>query len=128
MDLVTMLTSQLGINEDQAAGGAGLLFKMAKEKLGDGDFSKIANAVPDVANLIGKAPESDSSGGLMGAIGGIASALGAEKLGGLANLASGFSKLNLDESMISNFIPIILNFVKDKAGDEVMGLLSKVFD
>ncbi len=128
MDLVNMLTSQLGINEDQAAGGAGLLFKMAKEKLGDGDFSKIASAVPDVANLMGKAPESDGGGGIMGAIGGIASALGAEKLGGLASLAGGFSKLNLDENMIGNFIPIILNFVKDKAGDEVMGLLSKVFD
>ncbi len=126
MDLVKMLTSQLGINEDQAAGGAGLLFKMAKEKLGDGDFSKIADAVPDVSNLLSKAPE-ESSGGLMGAIGGIASALGADKLGDLASLASGFSKLNLDENMIGNFIPIILNFVKDKAGDEVMGLLSKVF-
>ncbi len=125
MDLVKMLTSQLGINEDQAAGGAGLLFKMAKEKLGDGDFSKIADAVPDVSNLMGKAPE-ESGGGLMGAIGGIASAFGADKLGDLASLASGFSKLNLDENMIGNFIPIILNFVKDKAGDEVMGLLSKV--
>ncbi len=127
MDLVNMLTSQLGINEDQAAGGAGLLFKMAKEKLGDGDFSKIAEAVPDVSNLLSKAP-AESGGGLMGAIGGIASAFGADKLGDLASLAGGFSKLNLDENMIGNFIPIILNFVKDKAGDEVMGLLSKVFN
>ncbi len=127
MDLINMLTSQLGINEEQAAGGAGLLFKMAKEKLGDGDFSKVTGAIPDVSNLLDKAPDA-SGGGLMGAIGGIASSLGADKLGDLASLAGGFSKLNLDENMIGNFIPIILNFVKDKAGDEVMGLLSKVFN
>ena len=38
MDLLQMLTSQLGVTQDQAEGGAGLLFKMAKEKLGSDDF------------------------------------------------------------------------------------------
>jgi hypothetical protein len=39
----------------------------------------------------------------MGAIGGIASSLGADSLGNLASLASGFSKLDLDAGMISKF-------------------------
>ena len=127
MDLLNMLTSQLGIKEEQAAGGAGLLFKLAKEKLG-GDFSQVSSAIPDVTNLISKAPEESSGvgGGLMGAIGGIASSLGADKLGNLASLAGGFSKLDLDAGMITKFIPIVMEFVKSKAGSGAVDLLSKV--
>lgn len=123
MDLINMLTSQLGIKEEQAAGGAGMIFNLAKEKLG-GDFSQITDAIPDVSGLMDKAPE--TGGGIMGAIGGLASSLGGDSLGNLASLASGFSKLDLDAGMITKFAPIILDFVKDQAGDGVMGLLSKV--
>ena len=123
MDLLNMLTSQLGIKEEQAAGGAGMIFNLAKDKLG-GDFSQISNAIPDVNGLMDKAPE--AGGGLMGAIGGIASSLGADSLGNLASLASGFSKLDLDAGMITKFVPIVLDFVKAKAGSGVMDLLAKV--
>ena len=119
-----MLTSQLGVKEEQAAGGAGLIFNLAKEKLG-GEFSQITDAIPAVTGLMDKAPETGGVG-LMGAIGGIASSLGADSLGNLASLAGGFSKLDLDAGMISKFAPIILDYVKEKAGDNVMGLLSKV--
>ena len=54
-ELIAQLVGQLGINESQAGGGAGLLFKLAKEKLG-GDFSKVTGALPGVAELIQKAP------------------------------------------------------------------------
>lgn len=123
MDLLNMLTSQLGVNQEQAAGGAGMIFDLAKEKLG-GDFSQISSAIPEVEGLIDKAP--DTGGGLMGALGGLASSLGADSLGNLASLASGFSKLDLDADMISKFVPVILDYVKGKAGDGVMGLLGNV--
>ncbi|MDX1764807.1 MAG: DUF2780 domain-containing protein, partial [bacterium] len=55
MELLNMLVQNLGVNEEQAKGGAGLLFKMAKEKLGDGDFSQIASAVPEMDEMIGAA-------------------------------------------------------------------------
>lgn len=123
MDLLNMLTSQLGVNQEQAAGGAGMIFDLAKEKLG-GDFSQISSAIPEVDGLIDKAP--DTGGGLMGALGGLASSFGADSLGNLASLAGGFSKLDLDADMISKFVPVILDYVKGKAGDGVMGLLSNV--
>ncbi len=123
MELLNMLTSQLGINEKQASGGAGMIFNLAKDKLG-GDFSQITDKIPDVTGLMDKAP--DTGGGVMGALGGLASSFGGDKLGNLASLAGGFSKLDLDVGMISKFAPIIMDFVKDKAGDGAMGLLSKV--
>ena len=125
MELLNLLTQNLGVSEDQAKGGAGLIFKLAKDKLSDGDFSKVADAVPGMDTLLGAAPK---EGGLGGAISGIASSFGGggETLGTLASLASGFSKLDMDSGMVSKFMPIILQFVQAKGGDVVKGLLEKV--
>jgi len=125
MELLQMLTSQLSISEDQAKGGAGLLFKLAKDKLSSGEFSQVANTVPGITDLISSAPD---SGGLSSAIGGLASSLGGGtgQIANLASLASGFGKLNLDTGMVSKFIPIVLSFVQLKGDDTVKGLLEKV--
>ena len=47
----------------------------------------------------------------------------AEKLGGLAQLAGGFSQLKLDPKMIGQFVPVVLNFVQSKAGQQAMAQL-----
>ena len=125
MEILNVLTEQLGITEEQAKGGAGAIFSIAKEKLGDGDFSKIAEVIPGMDDLLGAAPE---SGGVAGAIGGLASKFGggAEKLGDLASLAGGFKGLGLDSDMVGKFIPIILSFVQSKGGDSIKSLLAGV--
>lgn len=125
MELVKLLTNQLGISDKQASGGAGLLLQMAKSKLGGNDFGKIAGAIPDVDKLISAAPK---AGGIAGALGGLTSSLGggAGKLGNLAALASGFKKLDLDPKLVNKFVPIILQFVQSKGGGNVKGILEKV--
>jgi Protein of unknown function VcgC/VcgE (DUF2780) len=125
MELIDLLTKNLGVQEDQAKGGAGLLFNLAKEKLGEGDFSQVAQHIPGMNDLIGSAPK---SGGLGAALGGLASSIGgdASKLGNIAGLASGFSELGLDSGMVGKFIPIILSFVQGKGGSGVKDLLEKV--
>lgn len=132
MELIQQLVSSLGVNEGQAKGGAGLLFKMAKEKLGDGDFEQISSRLPGVSDLMGAAPDpSSGGGGVMGAIGGIASSLGGSagslgSLGSLASLAGGFSQLGLDSSMVGKFVPEVLSFAQNQGGDVIKGLLEKV--
>jgi len=125
MELIDMLTMNLGVEEDQAKGGAGILFNLAKEKLGEADFSQVAQHVPDMNKLIESAPKSS---GLGAALGGLASNLGggASKLGNIASLAGGFSDLGLDSSMLGKFIPVILSFVGEKGGPGVKDLLSGV--
>lgn len=124
MELITELVKKLGITEDAAKGGAGLLFKLAQDKLAAGDFSKIAGVVPGINDLIKTAPDS----GVMGGLGKLTSGLGggASSLGNLASLAGGFSKLGLDAGMISKFLPVILAFVESKGGSTVKALLEKV--
>lgn len=124
-ELIAQLIQQVGVQEGQAKGGAGLLLKLAQSKLG-GDFSKVAQAIPGAQELIGAAPE---SGGAAKLLGGLAGALGGGKAGGLADLASlagGFSQLKLDPQMIGKFVPVILSFVQSKGGQDVVKLLAGV--
>jgi hypothetical protein len=125
MELLDLLTRQLGVTEAQAKGGAGALFNLAKQQLGEGDFGQIADALPGVGALLEAAPE---GGGLGGAIGGLTSMLGggAEKLGGLASLAGAFKDLDLDVDMIGRFVPVILSFAQDKGGDTIKEMLAGV--
>jgi len=117
MELIDLLTKNLGVIETQAQGGAGLLFKLAKDKLGAGDFSKISAAVPGIDSLLNAAPSGSILGGVSKMFGGA---------GGLAGLAGGFSKLGLGSGMVSKFVPIILQFVQSKGGNEVKTILEKV--
>ena len=113
-ELIQQLVSQLGVNPDQAKGGAGLLFKMVQGKLG-GDFSKITQALPAVTDLIKAAP---AEGGASKLLGGLASSIGGGKAGGLANLASlagGFSQLKLDPATAS--VPLITSMA------DILGVL-----
>ncbi len=124
MELLQLITSQLGVSDTQAEGGAGLLFKLAKENLGSDDFGKIATAVPGIEGLLSAAPE---SGGMSSLIGGLASSFGgSSKLGNLASLAGGFKNLGMDSGLVGKFIPIVLSFVQSKGGDMAKGILEKV--
>ncbi|NJR68695.1 MAG: DUF2780 domain-containing protein [Synechococcales cyanobacterium CRU_2_2] len=132
MELVQHLVSSLGIQEEQAKGGAGLIMQMAKSKLEDHEFAQIAQAIPGVSDLLETAPaEEKKGGGFLGTLGGMAAGLGGGAGGAASNvtnmigLAAGFSKLGMDPSMISKFMPTILSFAQTKAGGQVVGLLSK---
>jgi hypothetical protein len=119
MELTDLLSKNLGVNETQAQGGAGLLFKLAKDKLGAGDFSKVSAAVPGMDSLLKAVSAGDG-----GIFAGLGKMFGGG--GGLAGLAGSFSKLGLDNSMIGKFVPIILQFVQSKGGDGVKAILEKV--
>ena len=135
-ELITQLTSSLGISDEQAEGGAGAIFAMAKEKLGDADFSSLTDAVGDVDGLIEKAPdagdevEDAGAGGLLGGLGGLTSKLGGAggmlgNLGGVAALTGTFSKLGISPDKLGGFVEVITNFVKEKGGGTVSALLGK---
>jgi hypothetical protein len=124
MELLEMLTNQLGISEEQAKGGTGLIMKLVKDKLSGDEFSKVAEAIPGVQGFIAAVPE---SGGLMSALTGLAASLGlGGKLGNLSSLASGFKNLDMDTTTIGKFVPIVLSFAQEKGGDTVKNLLEKV--
>ncbi len=112
----------LGVTKPQAEGGAGAIFNLAESKLGADDFSKVADAVPEMDDLKRAAPESTGGGGMLG---GLSTALsgGGGTGEGLASLAGSFSKLGLDPAMVEQFTPVILDYVEKNGGAVVKNLL-----
>ena len=127
MELINQLVSNLGVSEEQAKGGAGMLFKLAQDKLSGGEFAQITDNVSGVDDMLSAAP-ADAGGGLMGAVGGLISSVGggSGNLGALASLAGGFDKLGMDSGMIGKFVPVVLDFVRNQGGDAAGNLLAGV--
>ncbi len=125
-DLVGMLTSQLGVSQQQASGGAGSLLSFAKDQMSAGDFDVVSSELPDVDSLIGAAPDTGSSAlGSLGALTSGSSLLGGSSggLGDMAGLASTFSDLGLSPDMVTQFVPVILEYAQTSGSEQAMQLL-----
>ncbi|MCP4409209.1 MAG: DUF2780 domain-containing protein [Gammaproteobacteria bacterium] len=120
--LINLLTSNLGVTQQQAEGGAGAIFGLAKQNMPTSDFAQLGQAVPGIGSLIEAAPKTS---GLGSSLGGVTSMLGGSSgsLGGLAALGESFGQLGMSADMVTKFAPIILDYVKQKGGDGVMGML-----
>jgi hypothetical protein len=124
-DVVSLLTDELDISSSKARGGAGAIFAYAKDNLDDYDFDKIAKGVPDMNDLLDAAPEvnRDTRFGRM-----------SERLndfdssmGGKASLADSFDQLDIDPEMISEFLPVVYDYVEEASGERAMELLEELF-
>lgn len=122
LDLVGLLTKNLGVTHQQAEGGAGSIFNAASQKMSVEDFSTVTHALPEVKSLMNAAPQAETGSGT---IGGLSSMLsqGGSSMGTLTDLAGSFSKLGLGGDMVGKFIPVVLEYAQGKGGDTVANLL-----
>ncbi len=111
--LIGMLTSQLGVSNEQALGGTAALFGLAKKSLSAGDFSSVTKSLPGVGSLL----SASSMGG---------GSSDASASGGLASVAGQFSSLGLSPDMAGKFVPVVLDYAKSAGGDNTMSLLQGV--
>jgi len=121
-ELVDLLTRKLGVNATQAEGGAAVLFKAAKDKLGGDEFNKLLGGVPGLGDLMKKAPA--AGGGLGGLLGGIAGAMGGNAAL-ISTIVGGFGKLGLSADDAKRFAPVMFEFLKTKVPPDVVGKLEK---
>ena len=125
-DLTSMLTSQLGVTDKQASGGVGSILSYAKTALPQNKYTTLASAIPNADSLLAMAPAVASQGGSLGSLAGAMG--GSSKTAGLASLASQFSSLGLSSDMISQFVPIILNYFKGSGATGASSILSGLFN
>jgi hypothetical protein len=123
-ELIDLLTKNLGVSASQAEGGAAVLFKAAKDKLGGAEFDQLLGGLPGLGDLMKKAPAPGGGGGLGGMLGGLAGALGGNAAL-LSTIMSGFGKLGLTADHAKRFVPVILEFLKANTGPEVVSRLEK---
>ncbi|EIA1495021.1 DUF2780 domain-containing protein [Vibrio parahaemolyticus] len=103
--LTELLTSQLPVSTEQAAGGSSALIALAQSQLSQQNSTELQSLIPGLSNL-----------------------KGAQSLSGniesLSAVQSAFNALGLDPSMISQFAPVILGYLNEQGASE--GLLKSL--
>ncbi|TWU60593.1 hypothetical protein Poly51_08710 [Rubripirellula tenax] len=125
-ELIAQLTSKLGIDESVANAATGKAMALVKQHAGDELFGKIASAIPgaveSAATGASDAGSDAASGGagMLGKLAGMASsALGGSAGGGL-ELGAALTGAGLEPDKMGGFVSMIVGFLKEKAGAEVM--------
>lgn len=120
--LTGILMERLGVTQAQAEGGAGALFQAAKQRMTDSAFQQLRQAVPGVDDLLAAAPEQSSAVDRLGS--GISSMVGEDSaIGNAASLISAFQQLDLSQGMVSQFTPIVVDYVRQQGGPQLANLL-----
>ncbi|HET9472676.1 MAG TPA: DUF2780 domain-containing protein [Steroidobacteraceae bacterium] len=122
-ELIDMLTKKLGVSAPQAEGGAAVLFKAAKDKLGGEEFGKLLGGVPGLGDLMKKAPAT-GGGGLGGLLGGLAGAIGGNAAL-ISSIVGGFGKLGLTAEDAKRFAPVMFEYLKTRVPPDVVSRLEK---
>ena len=123
-NLVNLLVQQLGVSHQQASGGAGIIFAMAKQSMSPSSFGQISQAVPGMSQLLSAAPILKAATPAKGLIGSVANSLGAgNNVGRMLTMANSFQSIGLNSTMVRQFIPIILQYVQTQGGPATTSLL-----
>ena len=112
-ELVDLLMQTVNVDERQARGGAGVLLKAARDKLGPQEFASMLGPLPGLDDLIRQAPQ---PGGLGKLFGGLASTVGGGHGALVAGIVSGFGSLGLSTDHAKRMAPVIMQFVRGKLG------------
>jgi len=121
-ELIDLLVKNVNVDERQARGGAGLLLKVARDKLGTQQFSSMLGGLPGLEDLIGQAPQ---AGGLGKLFGGLAGSLGGSNGAVIAQIISGFGSLGLSPDHAKRMAPVMMQFLRGKVGTETADTLEK---
>ncbi|EGQ7796642.1 MULTISPECIES: DUF2780 domain-containing protein [Vibrio] len=103
--LTELLTSQLPVSTEQAAGGSSALIALAQSQLSQQNSTELQSLIPGLSNLKG-------AQSLLG------------NIESLSAVQSAFNTLGLDPSMISQFAPVILGYLNEQGASE--GLLKSL--
>jgi hypothetical protein len=117
--LADVLVNQLGVSRQQALGGAGALFQAAKAKMAPQAFANMSESVPDMSEMLAAAPQVGLPlSKTMPAVGDVGGTIDT-----MTSLAASFQQLNLPQSMVHQFIPVVVDYVKTASGPMAANLL-----
>lgn len=129
--LIQQVTSKLGISDDMATKGVGMLMGFFKSKGDSGAVSEIFSKIPGAADLASQfegelGGEAKSGGG--GLLGGLMSKLGGKmggQMGGAMEAMDAFKKTGLSMDQAKDMLPVAKDFLEENVGQDAVG---KVFD
>lgn len=107
--LTILLSKDLGVNDKQAAGGAGAMLAMAYQALDKDQSNELLKMLPGMDNLTNMIPSNLGS-----------------NLKDLSDVNHVFTLLGLDSSMVKKFTPVLLKYIAGKGASN--SLLSGLTD
>ena len=112
-DLINDLASKANIDPQLAQKGLGTVLSVFKDKLPQGVFSQIQAAVPGADGIMqaAGAAKEEASGGIVGAVAGMAGKLFA---GGVGEMVSKLTAAGFSTEQVERFLPAMLEFLKNK--------------
>lgn len=122
--LAELLVQRTGVTGVQAQGGAGALFRFAKNAMPADSFAQLEQSVPDMQGMLGAvAPALSQQNGLAGRLGSIAGASGGTA-GNLLSVVSAFQQQGMSPAMVQQFIPVVIDYVKAHGNEALVNTLS----
>jgi hypothetical protein len=117
--LTDVLVNQLGVSRQQALGGAGAIFQSAKAKMAPQAFATMAQSVPGMSEMLAAAPHvGPPSSKTMPGVGVVGSAIDS-----MTSIAASFQQLDMPQSMVHQFIPVVVDYVRTASGPMTANLL-----
>ena len=117
--LTNILVSQLGVTQQQALGGAGAIFQAAKANMAHQAFTSLSQSIPGMSQMLAAAPQVSQplseATSMLGSVG--------STVNTMASLASSFQQLNLSPNMVNQFIPVVVDYVRNTSGQMTANLL-----
>ncbi|REC93630.1 DUF2780 domain-containing protein [Kushneria indalinina] len=124
--LISQLTDQLGVSQTQAIGGSAALLAAAKNQLGSDQFNQLSNQAPGVDGLLSSAQALSGSQSMLSKLSG----MGGNSQGGNTSslTSSAFSMLGMDAGMVSQFAPVMLNYLgQEGVSSSLLGSLGGIW-
>lgn len=125
-NLTELLMQRTGVTQAQAAGGAGALFQIAKNKMQADAFAQLEQSVPGLQGMLGAVPALTQSGGLAGRLSALAGKSGGTA-GDLISVVSSFQQQGMSPAMVQQFIPVLIEYVKAQGNEALVNSLSAAF-
>lgn len=128
-EFIQMVTSKLGTSEEQARNATSGLLGFVQQQIGGSDFSELASKIPGVEQLLqnGAAQGDSAGGGMLGGLMQSASSMMGGGLGSAMGLMGLVKQSGMDIGQAGSFGTMFLEFVKDKAGEDLLGrILNKI--
>lgn len=117
-DLVKRLTKDLGVTKAQAKGGLIALLRAGQQNMQRADFEQFVADIPGAGRLLKNAPPPSTLSSLAGGLGSLFG--GRSSPGRWAGLAASFTELGIDLATAKKFGPIVIDFVKEHGGENLV--------
>jgi hypothetical protein len=129
-DTANALSSETGLSADLVHKGLGAILDFLRQHLGEETFARITQAIPNSSEFLNRfqsTPDAGGTGGLIGALTGLASKFLGGGAGDLSKLLESFEKLGFKAEQIEAFLPKALAFIRSHLpADLVEQILAKL--